>query len=139
EPGVYVDIGERVYQRVTLKSFVDSVKAVKRDFLGIPIIVAWQPIRNHGFYERRFDMTNVYDRCYEDSKRRLDGYVNNSWTFYPMAKVVKTRIEDGTAEYLANPNSISIHLDDTGHRLVAEILHDEMLPVMMQYLPSRLR
>ena len=64
------DIGLQVYQKVPLRSFVDSLQSVKRDFLGIPIVVAWQLINHQLMYDNWFDNDGIYDRFYEDSRMR---------------------------------------------------------------------
>jgi hypothetical protein len=129
-------LGEQLYQKVPLPVFADSLKAVKRDFLGIPIVVAWQLITHQAMIDNLFDLDGLYDRFHDDAKARLTGYMNDDWTFLHMEKLARDRFVWRAYPDLT-PCSFNIHLDDAGHRLVADILHDELLPRVTKLMERR--
>jgi hypothetical protein len=143
------DIGEKMYRELALASFVESVKSVKRDFQGVPIVVAWQAlgsiatgpeadaprVRNSLLYDNWFDIDNVYERFYGEQQEALQGYMNDDWWFIYTDERINERRAAGTVEL--KESSIAVHLDDLGHKLVADILHDELLDVVEERLAAK--
>jgi len=146
KPTGFSDIGEEIYKKVPLESFVRSVKGIKRDFEGIPIVVAWQAIgvstqhtpdgprvENSLLYDNWFDIDDVYTRFFEDEKKQLQGYINNDWWFLEVDERIEERVAKGIAPKLHGA-SIGAHLDDLGHQVVADVLFDEIKPIVLKKL-----
>jgi hypothetical protein len=148
-PSGFSEVGEMVYRRVPLKSFVDSLKSVKKDFEGIPIVIAWQAIGvstqhtpdgprvdNGTLYANWFDIDDVYRRFYRDQKEALQGYVNDQWWFFDVDERIERKAAEGNAPPL-KVESIAVHLDDLGHQAVADVLFDELKPIVIEKLSER--
>jgi hypothetical protein len=95
--------------------YVHSLQSMKRDFMGIPLVIAFQPL-------------NVPDHHYEIMVKRvteeLTGYMND-----------KTYIFDLYANWKENnfyPGSLidSVHLSNEGHELVTEKLKKLLYPIV---------
>lgn len=110
---------------VAMEGHIHAIKSIKRDFLGIPIVVAFQPI----------DMRQFVPYIYEDylkyistMKARLAGYYNNDWHFlnlhehWDKQKLWKT----GTLYY-------GVHMMDKHQRKVAELIANKLTPVLLKF------
>ncbi len=101
--------------------FVDSLKSIKRDFEGIPIMVAWQAIKTEPIRKHRNVVGTLrpgfYNDVYEKAKSRLQGYINDKWIFVNVHKILEN-----------DPSpDINTHLSNRGHTVVARLLADAIL------------
>ena len=103
--------------------YVHSMKSIKRDFQGIPMVVAWQAIHPHYLSpvkERELD-AGFYEKMYRIAKRELSGYVNDDWLFI-----------DIHGHFLDKPSRhVNTHLSNTGHRWVGELLAEKVGPWLL--------
>jgi hypothetical protein len=92
-------------------------------------------VRNSLLYDNWFDIDNVYERFYGEQQEALQGYMNDDWWFIYTDERINERRAAGTVEL--KESSIAVHLDDLGHKLVADILHDELLDVVEERLAAK--
>jgi hypothetical protein len=96
-----------------------ALQSIKRDFEGIPIVLAWQTggewVQD---FARRNDLPDdFYDRAFEAIERELVHSTNDQWTFINVHKM----FEGGHKPY------IGVHLGNEGHQIVAGILGERIL------------
>jgi len=110
---------QEALDQVVIPLHVHSLQSIKRDFRGIPILLAWQAV--HGVelvdYERKLG-TDFYNRTYTEVRRQLEGYENDRWYFVNIHQLVENR-RDGR---------FGTHLDDAAHKIVATLLAEHLEP-----------
>ncbi|HQO35666.1 MAG TPA: hypothetical protein PLG59_13455 [bacterium] len=105
---------------VGIPFYIHSIRSIKRDFSGIPILLAWQAQNpselDHlkGIYSDLEE--DYYNRMYEKVCSGLDGYMNATWSFINIHKI----FENDPKPY------IGTHLGNEGHKVVAEIIADKL-------------
>ena len=118
----------KAIQFTSLKSNVDNIKD----------IIVYYLVEKENFespiYEFKVVDTNssekydIYQQFYKDIYKSLNKYVNEYWYFFNTDKTLnKIYFKD-----IKNmkPNSISIHLDDIGHELLASSLHENLKEII---------
>jgi len=76
-----------MFDRYAIPFFIHALKSIKRDFPGIPIVLAWQavelaPDEFAPFGNPREVLGNdFYNGMYERAKQELNGYMNQEWFF----------------------------------------------------------
>ncbi|MBP89484.1 MAG: hypothetical protein CMJ64_22705 [Planctomycetaceae bacterium] len=97
--------------------YAHALKSIKRDFEGIPIMLAWQAMAPEELasYESLGD--DFYNQMFENAKRELSDFVNEQWYFVNVHQ-----------RFAADPKPyIATHLSDQGHDVVARLLADEIM------------
>lgn len=116
-----------------LNTYVDALRSIKRDFIGIPIALVSQPInqRDHsaianldynGFMQSVFDV--------------LNGYFNKNWYYLPMNKnwnIQATAADNFKTELLVD----ECHLSAKGQRRAADELFSFLVPIVDMTLAER--
>lgn len=125
-----------------IPNYVRALKSIKRDFLGIPIVVAFQPImstpENMDKYGIRCPQTlkselKAYEKFRAAAKEQLDGYLNSDWLFfdahdyYHTHMAGKFRPDDG------------IHLSDEKSKILGEEMARRILPLIRSSKEARQR
>jgi hypothetical protein len=120
------------FEEVSYPSILNSMKAIKRDFCGIPIVFALQAIhdKEEVFYESQLHK-GVYQELYTRLSKDLSHYYNRAWYFinvHELANALYKEKYDPELRY----DSIAVHLDDVGQEIVATILADKLQPIIEQ-------
>jgi hypothetical protein len=106
---------------------IHSLKSIKRDFEGVPILLAWQAVGTD------FDMLQgnfppaYYDAMYERTRREVGGYLNDRWYFLNVHQAGKGPPALG----------LSTHLSDKAQSLVGTLLAAEVANIMPVLLADR--
>jgi hypothetical protein len=104
--------------KLAIPMFVDAIKSIKRDFMGIPIVIAWQAIDDSE--RKRHYAAGLRDGFYEEAFQRVirevNGYMNNSWYFVDVNSSVRGRTY----------GIFAVLLDDNGHRVVSKIIAEKI-------------
>jgi len=107
--------------QVVVPAYVNSFKSIKRDFQGIPIMVALQAMSNNEVsYFNNTQGQGYYNRFFKNSREILSGYMNDDWHFVN----VHNRLSEIDEPY------ISLHLGNEGHEMVSEILANSIEPII---------
>ena len=101
------------------KLYVHALKSIKRDFQGIPMVIAFQP---HMHFPPQY--VGYYDYLTETATRKLKNYINEKWHFF--------KVEDEFREKgFLNPNYIGVvHMTNNGHRAASEYLCKQLVPII---------
>lgn len=104
-----------------VRQYVHALQSIKRDFQGIPIVVAFQPYR---------DLWDEFMQCHQylvaEAPRRLKGYLNDQWHFRDVHAYFQ---QHG----LANEEHMTdVHLLNKGHEAAADYLAHELLPILAE-------
>lgn len=100
-----------------------ALKSIKRDFNGIPIMLAWQamsPTKLEKWEKILGD--DFYNIMYEKTRNAVQDYMNDRWYCVNVHKLLET-----------DPKPyIGTHLGDRGHELVSEMLADRIHGEVLQ-------
>lgn len=116
--------------KIATPMYTHALKSIKRDFNGIPIMIAWQAV-NPGELQRlnnRFSEqleVDFYNNMFMRSKEALSGYMNNKWYFLN----VHNMFEGSPSQ------DIGTHLSNKGHELVSDIIAKELSQIIPDLLP----
>jgi hypothetical protein len=118
-------------ENVTKPLVVHAFKSMKRDFGGIPIMIAWQAYMlplDHPL-DASIDVTipvPVYWRLYENLRRSavqaLRGYINDDWHFFDTHEYYHAHLARRF------PPGDGVHLSDDKAAVISDVLADEMFP-----------
>jgi hypothetical protein len=110
--------------------YVDSLKSIKRDFDGIPVVVARQVVAENEFRPpvqpvdaRAVFGEHFYDEMYARIQRELRSYVNTDWRFPDCHARAQTF---GSLER----EDFGIHLTDRGQIVMAFYMAEELAPLI---------
>ena len=104
-------------EKIAIPMYVHALESIKRDYMGVPIMVAWQAISPSRLSQSEKELGyNFYNNMFETAKQRLNGYMNNRWYFIN----IHGMLENNPQQY------IDVHLGNEGHRIVAGIIADEI-------------
>jgi hypothetical protein len=106
---------------------VHSLKSIKRDFEGVPILLAWQPALLEFPLLQDGISREFYDRMYEQTRRAVAGYRNDRWFFLNVHQYGAERPQLG----------LETHLDDANHAIVGKLLAGQIEQVMPVLLADR--
>lgn len=126
--------GKKSFDEISYPSILKSMKAIKRDFCGIPIVFSLQAIHEgeRSLYDN-WIRKGVYQELYTRLSVDLKNYYNKDWYFINVDKIANAIYrEKFDAEY--RYNSIGIHLDDLGQEIVANILAEHLYPIIENQL-----
>ena len=98
--------------RQTSEFYIHALKSIKRDFEGVPIMVAWQAVAPHQLVRFESYGDDFYNQMFEKARFALEGYSNQEWYFVN----VHRRFERDPRPY------IGTHLSDEGHVLVGDFI-----------------
>lgn len=119
-----------VLDTVAIPAYVRSFKSIKRDFQGVPVVVALQAMsRKEVAAMEPFLGKGYYERFFNSAVDQLRGYINDDWLFLNVHGALADRTED----------YIGIHLGNEGHTLVADMLADAIEPFARQALTQGAR
>lgn len=116
--------------RGTVPTFVKAHKSIKRDFSGIPMLVAFQPYMARPTNSGRSplsakDMTEYikrYETFIEKSSEQLTGYMNDKWIIFKVHEFYALNLMEKF------PPGDGVHLDDEKQRIIGEELARRVLP-----------
>jgi hypothetical protein len=106
---------------------VHALKSIKRDLLGVPIVLSWQVLAD-------FELGTIllseqdYDGMFEAVRGAVAGYCNDDWLFlntHAMLRDMKDQSLGGA------------HLTDKGHTVLARVLLEPIHKVVMQVIERR--
>jgi hypothetical protein len=118
----------RANMAVALHTEIHGLKSIKRDFLGIPIVLAWQLVAPKEFPPYAGLEENDYNGFYDEVVKETRGYVNDDWLFINVSR----EFENSPQSYLGT------HLGNEGQVVVADFLADRMLDLIKQVARKRL-
>ncbi len=104
-----------------------ALKSIKRDLLGIPIVVAWQ-------YTNKTDISGndlteeIYDHMFDQVRDQSLGHCNDDWLFTNTHAMLRQ---------MADPALGSAHLTPKGHTVVAGLLLEPMYEVLQKVIKRR--
>ncbi|HEY5999030.1 MAG TPA: hypothetical protein VI078_06960 [bacterium] len=120
---------KQVLDKTAIPLLVHSLRSIKRDFEGVPIMMVWQPIREEGPALIDHLGPNFYEEMFERTKRELDGFMNGRWYFYDLHSTSR----------LSTRGSFRFHLDDEAHQITGKLLADQVANIMPALLQDRSR
>jgi hypothetical protein len=104
-----------------------ALKSIKRDLLGIPIVLAWQ----HSSKEEN-DQVNLsegsYDGMFEAVSEKVKGYCNDDWLFINTHAIIRD---------MNKPELGGAHLTGQGHAVLARVLLDPMSELVNRIIERR--
>lgn len=103
--------------------YTNALKSIKRDFMGIPMLIVTQPADYSHLGERGVPS---YHQFIDESWAELQGYMNDDWYHLDLQRHWE---ENG---YLALPNYGSVHFGDEGQRLIAEKIAEVLVPLIAE-------
>jgi hypothetical protein len=117
----------KVNTGIALRSEIHGLQSIKRDFLGIPMIVAWQALNPSEFPDLIGMRADDYEQFYEAVVEQTRGYLNDDWLFINV-----------NAEFArkARP-SIGTHLGNEGSVAVANFIADNMIGMVRKVSEAR--
>ena len=107
------------FEKTVSPMYLDALRSIKRDFMGVPIMIAWQAYPSSTDNEKDLG-SGYYDKMFEDTRRGLTGYINDDWYFINVHKI----FEDDPKDY------IDVHLRNEGHKIVADILAEQIIKII---------
>lgn len=111
------DVGTMFHDRV-VPFYIHALKSIKRDFQGVPVMVAWQalaPEEVQPWDDRLGD--DFYNQMFERARQELEGYLNPAWFFLNVHHHFEAE---------PRPAGIRTHLTGEGHQLVADLIAREI-------------
>jgi hypothetical protein len=111
-------------------TYVDAHKSIKRDFSGIPMLVAFQPFmarpENRGqnplSEKDMIEYIKRYEAFIEKSSEQLAGYMNDKWIIFNVHQFYGLNLLDKF------PPGDGSHLDDEKQRIIGEALAHHVIP-----------
>jgi hypothetical protein len=111
-------------------TYVNAHKSIKRDFSGIPMLVAFQPYMARPTNRGRSplsekDMTEYikrYETFIEKSSEQLTGYMNDKWIIFNVHEFYSLKLLEKF------PPGDGVHLDDEKQRIIGEELARRVMP-----------
>jgi hypothetical protein len=111
-------------------TYVNAHKSIKRDFSGIPMLMAFQPYMarptNRGrSYLSAKDIPEYikrYETFIEKSSEQLTGYMNDKWIIFNVHEFYALNLLEKF------PPGDGVHLDDEKQRIIGEELARRVLP-----------
>jgi hypothetical protein len=120
-------LGRHVMEARVIPLLVHSLRSIKRDFDGVPIMVAWQPVKKNTPGLKEALGPDFYDRMYERTRGELEGYMNSRWFFVNAHQFGRTMPQ----------MNFDVHLDDKAHEITGYFLADQIDMVMPLLLADR--
>jgi hypothetical protein len=127
--GLRADSFEQTIEGTVMPMVVRSLKSIKRDFEGVPVLLAWQPVRFEFDYLKGRFPPEVYDRMFESTRRAVAGYLDDRWYFVNLHRL-------GMEQPQLN---FQTHLDDRAHAVVGKLLAGQIEAIMPALLEERAR
>ncbi len=117
----YVKRHESPEYKVGASLYIHALKSIKRDFMGIPIVTAVQPVdfENHPFYQ---SLQNEYEQLTQQLTNELSDYYNDEWVFIDIQNDWKSRDLFKQKKYLADV----CHLNKAGQSVVTETIMPQL-------------
>lgn len=118
--GMHYDKTQPFLDEYAVPFYVESLKSIKRDFDGVPIMIAWQIMQSESLKhpyiigELRPDF---YNDMFRQAEEALRGYRNDSWIFFNTNEAVD----------LTQNVDFATHLSNKGHAVVADLLAKQIL------------
>jgi len=113
--------------QIALRGEIGGLQSIKRDFLGIPVVLAWQAVAPKEFPYAEGWSAKGYDAFYAAVKSALEGYMNDDWLFINVHQ-----------HFLHDPKPyIGTHLGNEGHIAVADLIAERMAPLVRQVAKRR--
>lgn len=111
---------------LSLPLYVGAMQSIKRDFMGIPILIAWEASDM-----RKFDPemgADFFNRMFEEIQRRLSRYMNDDWYFINV-----------NAMFERDPDpSVGAHIGNKGHEIVSKLLADHVMDFIVRQNGGRI-
>ena len=98
--------------RQTSEFYIHALKSIKRDFEGVPIMVAWQAVAPDELVRFESFGDDFYNQMFQKVRFALQGYINQKSYFVN----VHRRFEKDPRPY------IRTHLSDEGHVVVGDVI-----------------
>lgn len=111
-----------------IDSYVHGLQSIKRDFLGIPILVAYQPFLFRlgkrgaaGMPDAHIpEYLELYERFREVTSNRLKDYMNDQWRFVDVHQIMEETYLPHFDQKTATLDGV--HLSNLEHGIVAKLL-----------------
>jgi hypothetical protein len=112
-------------KEIAIRTAIHSHRSIKRDFLGIPLVLAWEAMAPQEF--PFYLPPTEYNRIYDAVADGLRGYINDDWLLLNVHH-----------EFEADPKPyIRAHLANEGHTAVANLLAERMIDVVRRVAAGR--
>jgi hypothetical protein len=121
-----------MFDKYTIPFFVNTLRSIKRDFLGIPVVVAWQAVENEPdeflpFGDPRSALgVDFYERIYRTAKYQLQNYLNNDWAFVDVHGAVASDVRQ-----------IGFDPSPEAQSIIAQVIARETTSFLRPYLGNR--
>ena len=113
---------KQLFTDVVEPLYINSIKSIKRDFPGIPVMIAWQAIENapdefvpYGDPMRTIE-TDFYNKMFEKAKAALTIYIDDKWIFLNVHKM----FED-------DPRLFGFHMTKDAQAVVGDVIAQDLL------------
>lgn len=108
-----------------IDEYVNALKAIKRDFLGIPVLVVYQPTLAYA---------DTYYRVFRAAATKdLKGYINDDWYFFDLQAAIEER---NLMTKVLVPND-DCHASDEGHVIISDILEPYLVRLVRTLIARR--
>ena len=112
-------------EKLMIDDYVNALKAIKRDFLGIPILVVYQPT---------FAFTDTYYRVFRAAATKdLKGYMNGDWYFYDLHENI---VQHSLLGKIFVPDD-DCHASDAGHVIISDFLEPYLTGLVRELVARR--
>ena len=118
-------IGLATVKQIATTTTIHGLRSIKRDFLGIPIVLGWEAMApsEFPFYFLSSDYNLIFDAVADGVR----GYINDEWLLIN----VHHALELDPKPYIAT------HLGNEGHTVVANFLAERMIGMVKQVAGHR--
>jgi hypothetical protein len=130
--GMRIPTGQQVVDEMATPLLIHALKSIKRDFEGVPILLAWQAVSKEIgvlHHNQILSSPGFYDRMYERCRSELGGYLNDRWYFFNVNRVGEEQPQLG----------LETHLSDNTHQVVSMLLASRVDQIMPELLEERAR
>ncbi len=120
------------FSQIAEPLFVHALRSIKRDFRGIPIFLAYQPMmidfephfNSQEPFERSSSRYFMYERFIRETRQQLEGYLNREWRFVNLHQYYKTHL---ARRFPPDPRD-RVHMSDGVQAAMAGVIGGELFP-----------
>jgi hypothetical protein len=123
DPAAYL----RTIEAISIPLQVQGLKSIKRDLLGVPIVVSWQYTNKADIYGNNLS-DEIYDHMFERVREESTGYCNGDWIFINTHDILRD---------MADPSLGGAHLTPKGHTVLAGLLLEPMHKLALSLIKRR--
>jgi len=113
---------KKFFDQAVVPLYIHSLKSIKRDFPGIPIMVVWQAIENepdefgpYGDPKRKFG-ENYYNEMFERAKAATQSYLDDKWVYLNVHRM-----------YDPDPRLFGFHMTPEAQAVVGDAIAQRLM------------